>query len=269
MRDFLSDSGSGRWSPLVGLEGHYISSSEGNLSTLTTFGLTRNDRHVTLLGTNQFPQSRWCWVAALGGEIAFRKNLGRPLATAIEIARPMQTLVLEGLRPPKDAANIFAAPDRDSLLRNGISTVVFREDGQAACDRIITTYRTNDAGLPDTTFLDIEAIAIAAYVKRYMKNALLGTYPRHAMQEDNPGAIQGVVTPPQAKACVIHAYTELNRAGVVRQVDLFAQYLIVQFDYDNDRANFYLPVSKAAALRVFAANITLFSNLTDQNASGL
>lgn len=269
VRDFLSDSGAGRWSPLVGLQGHYFSGKEGGLSTLTAFGQTRNDRHVTLLGLNKMPQAPWSYIAAMGGEVAFRKNLGRSLKEAIEIARPMQTLVMEGLRPPQSAADTFGTPDRDSLLRNGISTYTITGDGQIALDRIITTYRVNASGLPDKTFLDIEAVFIGAYVIRYLKNALLGTYPRHVLMEDNPGNIQGVATPAQLRGCVIHAYTDLNRAGLVRQVELFAAALVVDCDFEQDRANFYIPASKAAALRDFAANVTLFSNLTDTNASGL
>ncbi|WP_375455717.1 phage tail sheath subtilisin-like domain-containing protein [uncultured Methylobacterium sp.] len=264
-RDFLNN----RWSPLVGLQCHYCTGYEGNLSGLTAFGLTRNDPHVTVLGLNKLPHPRWSIVAALDGEIAFLKNLGRSLKTAIEIARPMQTRVLEGLRPPADPNDRFAAADRDSLLRNGISTTVVTEDGQIACDRIITTYRVNAAGLPDTNLLDIEKLMIGIYVTRYMKQKLVGTYPRHVMMEDNPGLIQGVVTPPQARGTVIHAYEDLHQAGLVRQVDLFVANLIVDFDYESDRANFYLPTAAAAALRVFAANVTLFNNLDDQNASGL
>ena len=43
---FLADSGSGRWSPTVGLGGHYITWNDGNLSAQTTLGTGRNDKHV-------------------------------------------------------------------------------------------------------------------------------------------------------------------------------------------------------------------------------
>ena len=266
-RDFLSDAGSGRWSPLVGLQGHYISGVEGNLASLTVFGQGRNDQHATLIGLNKMPHPRWSYVAALGGEIAFRKNLGRSLKEAVEIVRPMQTLVLAGLRPPKNPDDAFDAPDRDSLLRNGITTWTVRADGQIALDTVITTYRTNAAGLPDRGFLTIEKMMGGAYVIRFMKNAVLGKYPRHAMKETNPNDIQGVVTPTQYRGTLIQAYTKLEAAGVVRQAELFAKHVIVDFDYANDRANTYIPTAIAAALRVFANNVTLHADLAD--ASGL
>ena len=269
VRDFLSILGSGRAAPLVGLDGHYFTVSNGNLSTLTTFGSGRNDPHATVLGVLNVPHPLWCWAAALGSECAFLLNLGRPLKTAIEIVRPLQTRILAGLRPAANPTDDFATADRDSLLRNGISTFVRTAGGQVALDRVITTYQTNPAGLPDTGFLDVGKVFGGVYVKRYMRNALLGKYPRAAMMEDNPQSIQGVITPPQAKAVVVHAYNDLHGAGVVRQPDLFAANVVVDFDYANDRANFYLPVAVTPGLMVFAVNETLFADLAADDVSGL
>ncbi|SFM76442.1 phage tail sheath subtilisin-like domain-containing protein [Methylobacterium pseudosasicola] len=264
VRDFLSDAGSGRSSPLVGLLGHYTTHNHGNLSTQTTFGQTRNDRHVTLAGIHQWPQAAWCISASLGGEIAFLKNLGRSLAVAVEIARPMQTRVLRGLRQPKDPNAIFAQADRDSLLRNGISTFTATADGQMACDRIVTTYRVNPSGLSDRTWLDIEDIAIAAYSARYFKNKIAGTYPRSAFMEDNPANLQGVVTPTDLEQISVHAATDLHRAGIIRQLDLFVQNMRIFPDYANDRANYYLPITAAAQLRINAVNQTSYLDQSDQ-----
>lgn len=264
VRDFLADTGSGRSAPLVGLLGHYTSHTEGNLSTLTSFGSARNDRHTTLAGTYQWPQAPWCISAALGGEIAFLKNLGRALNVAVEIARPMQTRVLEGLRPPKDPNALFGLADRDSLLRNGISTFTVTADGQMACDRIVTGYRVNASGLSDRTWLDIEDIAIAAYCARYFRNKILGTYPRCAFMEDNPGNIPGVVTPVDLEDTCVHAATDLHTAGVIRQLDLFIQNLRIFPDYANDRANYYLPITAAAQLRINAINQTSFLDQRDE-----
>ena len=58
-------------------------------------------------------------------------------------------------------------------------------------------------------------------------------------------------------------------AGIVEKAALFARYLIVERSADPNRLNAYLPVDQANQFRVFAANITLFQELTDANASGL
>lgn len=269
-RDFLSDSGSGRWSPTVGLDGHYITANLGNLSAQTTLGATRNDRHTTILGLLNYPQAPWSVIAALSAVTAFSKNLGRSLSEAIEIARPLQTLVLTGIRPPKALADRWALGDRDSLYRNGISALVVNADGTVAIDRVLTTYQTNAYGSADITFLDIESLAIAAYVKRYIRTRVTSTYPRHVLRDDNPRRLQGVCTPTQMRATMIHAYTELSEfAGIVEKPDLFAQALIIERSSDPNRLNGYLPIDMANQFRVGAFNFTIFQELTSQNAAGL
>lgn len=262
VRDALAE----RWDPLTSLDGHYFTVRDGSVSALTSAGVLRNDPHTSILGTYKMPHPSWSYAAALTALAAFHKDLGRPLNTAVEIVRPMQGLVLPGFLAPRDPLAIFTPIDRDSLLRSGISTFTFRSDGQVALERIVTTYQTNDAGLEDTTFRDIESVYAAAYVKRYMRNAIVGAYPRCAMMETNTTGIQGVVTPTDIRSLIIHTYDELESAGVVRQADLFAENSRVEFDYENDRMNLFLPVSKSSAGRIFAVNLTLYANLTPQSA---
>ena len=258
-RDFFADSGSGRWSPTVGLDGHYITAIDGNLSAVTAIGSIRNDRHATILATNQYSHPIWSLVAALTGIVGLSKDLGRSLSEAIEIARPLQTLTLQGLRGPADPTLRWALADRESLYRNGLSALTFAPDGTPQIDRVLTTYQRNAYSVPDITFLGIETMAISAYAKRYIKQVVTQTYPRCVLRDDNPNNLQGVVTPNQAKATMIHAYTQLsNIAGVVENPTLFAKYLIVERSSDPNRLNAYLPIDVANQLVVFAANLTIF-----------
>ena len=268
MRAFLSDSGSGRWSPSIGLNGHYITANDGNLIAQTVLGATLNDRHLTVLATNAYPAPLWCWLAALTGAVGLSKNLGAPLTSAIEIARPMQTVGLDGLRPPSSVSNKWGLADRQALYQSGMSALTFAPDGTATIDRVLTTYQTNSYGVPDTTFLGIETISIAAYVKQYLKLRVTSTYPRCVLRDDNPNGIQGVATPDGIKATLVHAYTELDQiGGVVENTDLFAKYLIVNRSSDPNRVDAYLPTDVANQFIVFAANITIFPELTDAIAS--
>ena len=267
-RDFLSDSAPGRWSPTVGLDGHYLTALNGNLSTLTTLGAARNDRHTSILGLLNYPHPIWSIVAGVGGWIAFSKNLGRPLTEAVEIARPLQTLVVQGLRPPKALGDRWAPADAESLYRNGLSGLSINADGSVAIERILTTYQTNAYGLADVTFLSVETMAIAAYVKRYLKLVITSTYPRCVLKDDNPNGVQGVATPTQIRSTIIHAYTALANVGcLVEKVPLFAKYLIVERSSDPNRVNCYLPVDVANQLNVVASNITIFPELTADNAA--
>lgn len=266
-RDFLSDSGAGRWAPTVQLDGHYITHAAGNVSTLTSLGATRNDRHTSIIGLLNYPNTPWAIGAAVAGWTAFSKNLGRALSEAVEIARPLQTLVLQGIRPPKALADRWAISDTETLYANGISALSVNADGTVAIQRLLTTYQTNLYGQADQTFLGVETIAISAYVKRYFKQLITTIYPRHVLKDDNPGNQQGIVTPDQIRATIIHGYRQLYLAGLVEKPDLFAQYLVVERSSDPNRINAYLPIDVANQFIVFAANITIFPELSDNNAS--
>jgi phage tail sheath gpL-like len=267
IRSFLSDAGAGRWAPTVGLDGHYITYVNGNLSTLTTLGAGRNDPHVTIKGGLNSPHGPWWHVAIDGALVAFSKNLGRSISEAVEIARPMQTLVKQGIRPPKALTDRWSIADRDSLYRNGIAADTVRQDGEVVIDRMVTTYQTNVWGQADITFLDIETLAIAAYVKRYLKTRITSLYPRHVLKDENPRNLQGVATPGQIRRAIIHSYRELFDGGLVEKPDLFAQYLIVERSADPNRVNAYLPIDVSNQLRVFAANVTIFPELNAQIAA--
>lgn len=268
VRSFLASSGTGRWAPTVQKHGHYITALQDTLSNLTTFGAGRNDEHVTIIGTRGLTHAPWVIAAAANGIVGRSKNLGASLTEAVEISRPLQTLVLEGIRAPKAVADAWTQADRQSLYSNGIAAYVVGDDGQLRLDRMVTTYQQNAFGTPDTTFLDIETMAQAAYVSRFFRQRIETLYPRHVLRDRNPGNTPGVVTPAQAKRALIHGYQELSQANVVEKPDLFAKYVVVERSGDPNRLNAYLPVDVANQLRVFAANITIYPELTDALVQG-
>ncbi|MBN9453255.1 MAG: hypothetical protein J0I42_15005 [Bosea sp.] len=261
-RAFLADTGSGRWAPLQQMHGHYTTVMDDTLANLTSFGNGRNDRHATIVGVRNAPHPPWCWAAAVNGALGFSKNLARPITEAVEIARPLQTIVLNGLRAPKAQTDRWSVTDRQSLYSNGIAACVVRADGQVAIDRLVTTEQKNAFNQPDATFLDVETLAQSAYVGRYMRNVVESNFPRHVLKDDNPRNLQGVVTPKAARDVLIHAYGELcDVAGICEGKDRFARDVIVERSSDPNRLNAYLPVDTANQLRVFAANISVSTQL--------
>lgn len=270
VQSFLADSGSGRWSPTVGLGGHYITYNDGNLSAQTSLGTARNDKHTTIIVGNQYPQAPWAWAAAWGGIVGLSKNLGAFLSDAVEIARPLQTLQLQGFNPPASRSNEWALSDRQALYTSGMAAMTFGADGTPQIDRACTTYQTNPAGAADITFLDLETLACSAYNIAYLKNLILTTYPRCVLLDSNPGNLQGVATPAQIKSTIINGYTDLcNIGGTAQNAALFAQYLIVDTDTDPSRVDVYLPENVANQLRIVAVNNTVFQQLDANVGSGL
>lgn len=257
VRDFLADSGSGRWAPTVQLGGHYTTAISGNLSTVTSFGQGRNDPHVSIEAAYNAPNTPWARAAALNGAIARSKNLGVSITEAVEISRPLQTIVLEGIRPPKSLVDRWGQADLESLFVSGLAGCYVDASGQVRISRVCTTYQKNAFDQPDATFLDVETLAQAEYVRRYMRHAIESNFPRHVLKDDNPRNLQGVATPKTIGDVVDHAYRELCDGGIAENFALFARSRIVERSADANRVNVFIPVDVANQLKVFAANITI------------
>jgi phage tail sheath gpL-like len=257
LRDFLGDV-SGRWSPLKQLYGHAITAKFGTLSALATFGSGRNNPNESIMGVINSPSSPARWAAAIGGVVGSKLNLGAELSGAIEISRPTQTLPLTGIMGPKIRGDAWDITELNTLYQDGISGFYVQIDGTVRISRTLTTYQVNVWSQPDITWLDINTRAQMVYTVRYLRQQLTATYPRHALADDNPNALQGMTTPKEIKATVIHLYNELVGAGIAEKPDVFATGLIVERSSDPNRINIYLPVDVVNQLRILAVNATTF-----------
>lgn len=247
---FLNGS-SGRWSPIQQLYGHYITAKYDTAGNLSTFGLTMNDPHITILGAYKYQSPSWELVGALGGRIAAH------LQDAPELSRPLQTLQLIDILPPKAKADRFDITTRQTLYYDGISACHVSKHNTVHIDRIITTYRTNAWGSPDASWLDLNTLAQNMYAIRYLKAKVSGTWGRAALADENPMGIQGLATPKAVRDTIIHGYRELQNLMVVENLDLFEQRLIVERDaVDANRLNVYLPADVVNQLRIIAVNFT-------------
>lgn len=258
IKDFLGGT-SGRWSPLQQLYGHYVTALFNTMSNLATAGAARNDPNVSIMGVSaDSPSPPWRWVGALVATIAADKNLGSEVDQAYRISQPLQTLVLDGIQPPKNRTNWFTATQRNQLYQDGIAGFRVAIDGTVSIDRVVTTYQTNSFGSPDITWLDVETRAQMVYFVRYMRQRITQTYPRAALASDGAEGRPGIVTPRMLKAECIHAYVEMEDGGLVEKSDLFANMIVVERSTDPNRVNAYLPVDVVNQFRVFAANATTF-----------
>jgi phage tail sheath gpL-like len=260
IRAFLSDN-SGRWSPQKQLYGHCVAVNFGTLSTQTTLGAGRNDQHATILGSQASPTPQWEWAAALAGVVV------QHLANPPELSRPLQTLILDGVLPPRSKLNWWTTSDRQALYTDGIAGYKVDVEGNVRLDRVITTYQQTAAGVPDATFLDIETMAQLMYATRYFKTAVSNKHARQALADDNPFANPAITTPRDIKNTLIHAYNDLVALGVLENGDIFAANVNVERDaLDANRVNASLPLDTVNQLRVIAVNETAF--LQARTASG-
>lgn len=267
VQEFLSDQ-SGRWSPAQQLYGHYTTAYLGQtLSTLVTFGNGRNDQHVTVFGgfgSGASPTPPWEVAASLVGIEVLH------LANPPELSRPLQTLQLPGVLPPRDSTTWWTTTERQALYADGIAGGKVNVDQTVQIDRMVTTYQLTAAGVPDQTFLDIETMAQGMYTMRYFRTAVTDAWGRAAFADENPDNLPNVATPQALANTLIFAYNDLVALGVAQHPELFQKYVVVQRNQlDPDRADAYIPENVVGQLRVFAANVTAFRSYTSPGGAPL
>lgn len=234
----------GRWSWSRQVYGHVYSAIRGTLSTLSAFGITRNDQHATVWGyEDDCPMPVWEQAAAYAARNAVFQR--------IDPARPTQTGDLDGLLVPR-AGKRFGITERQVLLTKGVATASAGV-GVLRIERAITTYQKNAYNQPDNSYLDSETMHTSAYVLRFLRNRIVSKYGRCKLANDGikfDGT--GIVTPKTIRAELIAAYAELESAGIVENSTLFAKYLVVERDADSNRVNVLFPPDYVNQLRVFA-----------------
>ena len=252
VRDFLNDQ-SGRWSPTKQLYGHYYTAFFGNLSACVSLGNGRNDQHVSIMASQRSPSPEWEWAASLAGVAVAH------LGDAPELSRPLQTLTLPGIVPPRDRSLWWAIPDRQALYTDGMAAYKVTVDGQVAIDRVVTTYQVTATGVADATFRDAETMAQLTFFIRYLRVAVSNRHGRQALADDNPFNLAEIATPRSIRNTIVHAYNDLIALGVAENGPLFAQFVVVERDPNNaTRVNAFVPVDLVNQLRIIAVNATAF-----------
>lgn len=245
VKEFLGDQ-VGRWSWSNQLYGHAFAFKSATLGNLTTFGVARNDQHVTIMGGYDSPTPSFIWAAAYTGSVAgsVRADPGVPL----------HSLPVPGVLPPPLESR-FLLSERNTLLFDGISTFTVAEDGTVYIDNLITTYQRNTFGNPDDSYLKVETLYSLAYVLRALKTVVTSKYGRVKLADDGTRFAAGanVVTPKVIRADLLAQYRELEARGYVQNGDAFKQGLVVQKSTTNpNRVDVLYPAILINQLDIFA-----------------
>lgn len=235
----------GNWSYLKQLYGHIWAAHRGTLSECQTFGSGYNDQHLSVLGIDNTHSPIWKVAAAWAGASA--------TSIAVDPARPLQTLTLEGISAP-DITSRFTVTERETLLKNGISTYNVNA-GKVQIDRVITTYQTNAYGQADNSYLSVETMYTSAYILRYLRSIITSKYGRHKLANDGTRFSDGqaIVTPNVIRAELITAYEALEFQGLVEDVEAFKANLIVERNAnDRNRIDVLFTPDYVNQLNIFA-----------------
>ena len=243
--DAMDDS-AGRWSWAKQIYGHVYSARRGTLGEHVAAGRVRNDPHMTVLGFEKgIPQPAW--------EVAAQLTARTAVFISADPACPTQTGKLSGIDPAPFSER-FMLTEFQSLLGYGVATANY--DGGSMCiQRAVTTYQRNAYNQPDDSYLDSETLHQSAHVLRYLRNRITSKYGRHKLANDgtNFGPGQRIVTPLVIRGELIAAYGELERLGIVENMEMFKANLIVERDPQTpNRLNVLFPPDLVNQLRVFA-----------------
>lgn len=231
-----------RFGPLRQNDGYCFYYHVGTLSEQTTFGNTKNSQFTMVLDALG-PDHGATQVSRIAARVC--------AAGEIDPARPFQTLEVVGMKAPTQEEQ-RSIEDRNTLLFNGIFTMKVVA-GRNVIERVITTYKVNNAGAADISYLDLNTLLTLSYLRYDWRNYMLGKYPRHKLANDGTRFSEGqpVMTPGLGKAEAIQRFRSWEFNGLVEGVDQFKDQLIVERNQaDPNRLDFLLPPDLINQLRV-------------------
>lgn len=238
-----------RWGPLLTNDGHAFTATSLSSGAAQTLGLGQNSPFLTILSTFGSPTAPWTASAILAATVAYNSS--------IDPARPLQTLVLEGMLPALPQTRLTLS-DRNVLLYSGVATTTVDAGGLVRLERAITTYKVDAQGNPDESYLDYETMAILSFLRYDFRRYFGVKYPRHKLGKDGTRYAPGsaVITPLVAKAECVALFRNWEEKGLVEDADQFKRDLLVEINSSNpNRLDFYLPPNLINGLRIIAAQI--------------
>jgi phage tail sheath gpL-like len=231
------------------LESMAYGARRGTQGELAAFGAGLNSELVSILGIGSSPTCPALAAAIYAAACGY--------FSAIDPARPLQTLELRGMIAPKVEAR-FTRAQRELLLRDGISTFTVTQAGTCLIERAITTYQTDAFGIADVSFLDVETPLTLFFLRASLRARIAQKFPRHKLANDGTrfAAGQAIVTPSTIRAELLALAREWEEQGLVENLDQYKADLIVERDAsDPNRINALVPPNIVNQFRAFAAAI--------------
>jgi len=240
-----------RWGGMDMRAGHAFTFKAGTAAGLSTFGSSRNSPHSTVFGLKGSPSLPWVIAAQAAAGVEFRGGN--------DPAVPFRGIELPDVMAPAEADR-FTQTERNLVLHDGISTIIFDDSGKAMVEQVITTYQTNSFGLDDRSLLKLNTKWTVDYMRYLFRFVVARDYPAHKLAGDDvleriaPG--QKIATPKLIRNTLIGAAMQLEYVGLLEDLEGFKKDLIVlRSEADECRINAVLPPNVVNQFDVFAAAV--------------
>ena len=240
-----------RWGGMDMRTGHVFTMRSGTFSSLATWGSSRNSGHSTSFGLYRSPTLPWVIAAQAAAGIEF--------SGGNDPALPFRGIELPDVMAPSEIDK-FQDTERNLLLHDGISTIIFDDSGKAIVEQVITTYQKNSFGLDDRSLLKLNTKWTVDYMRYFFRFCVARDYPRHKLAGDDvlpriaPG--QPIATPKLVRNTLIAAAGELEHVGLLENLEGFKQQLkVVRSVADECRVNAIIPPDVVNQFDVFAAAV--------------
>ena len=254
----LMNDSAGRWSYANQRYGHVYYPKRDTSANLIAYGLTKDDWHLTAIPTftaGGFAQPGFLWVAAMVARVAPWLASG----ANGDVSRNQTGLVVEGLTAPRDAVYWPDLATREAFITSGLSAWKVSESGAVVIDKLVTHHRTT-AGVPDTTFRDVQRPHALMYALRFMLARAAIEHANKAIADENPTNLAAISTPADVEATFFHAYRDLNRRGVLESVQQAVEGITVVRDLDNpNRLNVTVPMDFTNPFDIMAGLARVYS----------
>lgn len=247
IKNLLSDQ-NGRWAWSSMLYGIAFNAVRGSFGTITTFGLSQNDKHISTFPILNSPTPVYK-AAAIYASVCAASLRNDP-------ALPLTQLTMTGVMAPSVDQQLTLS-ERNTFYYSGVSGFVVESDGTVILERAVTNYQKNPAGIADNSWLDVETDAVLTYVARSLQSDLSTTFARKKLVNDGAISAAGsnTVTPSIVLQHTIGLYAAKCDEGVVQDLATFAKNARAQ-NAGGGQVSLYLPVILANQLRTIAMSIS-------------
>ncbi len=240
-----------RWGGMDMRAGHVFTFKGATAAGLSTFGSSRNSPHSSVFGLNKSPSLPWVIAAQAAAGVEFRGGN--------DPAVPFRGIELPDVMAPAEADRLTMT-ERNLVLHDGISTIIFDESGKAIVEQVVTTYQTNSFGLDDRSLLKLNTKWTVDYMRYVFRFAVARDYPAHKLAGDDvleriaPG--QKIATPRLITNTLIAAAAQLEYVGLLEDLDGFKKNIkVLRSEADECRVNAILPPNVVNQFDVFAAAV--------------